>query len=245
MTSYPFDCILCPEMTDTLTCPKCGGVTPIAKFCKHCGEPLHGCLYCGARIAGDSRFCPECGMETTFPKTKSETEAGQLAHARYGHSMIPKGILFTDEVPLFETRPVLWLTLMPPIVFIIVGIGILISVYLKFDYTEILYACGAVAFAGLMWLLLAWLNWRNIVYAATSRRVLRLTGAVGKNYLECPLRSVQNISLDISAWGRMNGFGTVRITGGGTEIEWKNVDDPRETHRVLNEIVDKHGHPEH
>ena len=232
-------------MTDTITCPKCGGVTPIAKFCKHCGEPLHGCLYCGARIASDSRFCPECGMETTFPKSKSETAAVQLAHARYGHSMIPKGILFTDEVPLFETRPVLWLTLMPPIVFIIVGIGILISVYLKFDYREILYACGGVAFAGLLRLLLAWLNWRTVVFAATNRRILRLTGAVGKNYLECPLRSVQNITLDISVWGRMNGFGTLRITGGGTEIEWENVDDPRETHRVLNEIVDKHGHPEH
>lgn len=232
-------------MADTITCPKCGGVTPVAKFCKHCGELLHGCLYCGAKIASDSRFCPECGMETAFPRAKSEAETSQLAHARYGRSMIPKSILFTDEVPLFETRPVLWLKLMAPIVFIIVGIGILVAVYFKFDYRELLYACGAIALVGLMWLMLAWLNWRNIVYAATNRRILRMTGSVGKNYLECPLRNVHNISLDISVWGRMNGFGTLRITGGSTDIEWENVDDPRETHRVLNEIVNKHGHPWH
>jgi membrane protein YdbS with pleckstrin-like domain len=229
-------------MPDTVTCPKCGNVTPSARFCKHCGEPLHGCLYCGAKISSDSRFCSQCGMEAPTLRTRSETEISQQAYARYGHSLIPKDILFSDEVPLFETRPVLWLALMPSVVFIVVGLGILLTTYLYVEYKEILYACGAVFFVGIAWLLTAWLRWKSTIYAATSRRVLRLSGMLAKKFIECPLRSVQNIVLDISVWGRMNGFGTVRITGGNVEIEWENVDDPRETHRILNEIVDRHGH---
>lgn len=227
-------------MTEKITCPKCGGSTPDARFCKHCGEPLDSCLACGARVSSDSKFCTECGTELTQEGTVAESEAGPKAYARYGPSLIPRHILLEEEVPLFETRPVLWLHLMAPIVFIILGLGILGSVYSHFHFKELLYACGGVSFLGAVWAIMAWLRWRYTIYAATSRRILRQTGIIAKSYVDCPLNSVQTIHLDISIWGRINGFGTVRVAGPGTQIEWENIDDPKEAHRLLNEILEQY-----
>ena len=227
-------------MAEEIVCPKCGGLTPDARFCKHCGEPLHTCVSCGAKISSDSRFCTECGLELSPAETTLEGKAGPKAYARYGPSLIPRDILIEGEEPLFETRPVLWLQLMPPIVFIIVGVGILVSVYFHFHIKEILYGCGGFFLLGALWALLAWYRWRHTIFAATNFRVLRQTGLVNKSYVDCPLRGVQNINLDISMWGRINGFGTVRISGGGVEIDWESIDEPREAHRILNEIVEQY-----
>jgi membrane protein YdbS with pleckstrin-like domain len=227
-------------MAEEILCPKCGGLTPDARFCKHCGEPLHTCISCGAKISSDSRFCTECGLELKPAGTIPEGEAGPKAYARYGPSLIPRDILIEGEEPLFETRPVLWLQLMLPILFIIVGVGILVSVYFHFHIKEILYGCGGWFLLGALWALLAWFRWRHIIFAVTNFRVLRQTGLVNKSYVDCPLRGVHNVNLDISMWGKINHFGTVRISGGGVEIEWESIDEPREAHRILNEIVEQY-----
>jgi ribosomal protein L40E len=240
LTYHPFNCILCPEMAEEIVCPKCGGLTPDARFCKHCGEHQHTCVSCGAKMSIDARYCTECGIELTQADKVLEVEPGPKAYARYGPSLIPRDILIEGEEPLFETRPVLWLQLMPPIVFIIAGVGILIAAYFPFGVTGILYGCGGVFLVGVLWALLAWYQWRHTIFAATNFRVLRQTGVSNKTYMDCPLRSVHNINLDISTWGRINHVGTLRISGGGVDIEWESIDEPREAHRILNQIVEQY-----
>jgi membrane protein YdbS with pleckstrin-like domain len=227
-------------MTERIICPKCGKSTPDARFCKHCGEPMHSCIACGAKISGDSRFCTECGIELAPDQAGALTEAIPKAYARYGPSMIPKDMLIEGEEPIFETRPALWLSLMPPITFIIVGVGILVGAYFPFHVKGILYGCGGIAFLGIVWALMAWLRWRYTIYGATTRRVMCQRGVIDKTYLDLPLAGVANIYLDISVWGRFNGVGTLRIAGAGTEIIWEDIDDPKEAHRLLNQIVDQY-----
>jgi membrane protein YdbS with pleckstrin-like domain len=227
-------------MPDNIICPRCSKPTPDARFCKHCGGALYTCIACGAKVTTDSKFCPECGVELPLMPSGPASEAAPKAYARYGKSLIPKNMLIEGEEPLFETRPVLWLSLMPPIAFIMIGVGVLIAVYLQFQVKAILYACGGIAFIGAVWVCIAWLRWRYTIFGATNRRILRQTGIVSKTYLDFPLAGVSNIYLDISLWGRMNGFGTVRITGAGTQIVWENIDDPKEAHRLLNEIVEQY-----
>jgi ribosomal protein L40E len=225
-------------MAEEIVCPKCGGLTPDARFCKRCGEHLHTCVSCGAKISKDAQFCTECGIEVK--PAEIAVEAGPKAYARYGPSLIPRDILIEGEEPLFETRPVLWLQLMPPIVFIIVGVGILIATYFPFRVTGILYGCGGVFLVGMLWAFLAWNRWRHTIFAATNFRVLRQTGITNKSYVDCPLRSVHNINLDISMWGKINRFGTLHISGGGVDIEWESIDEPREAHKILNQIVEQY-----
>lgn len=227
-------------MADNITCPRCGKSTPDARFCKHCGGALYTCIACGAKVTTDSKFCPECGVELPLMPSVSVSAAAPEAYARFGKSLIPKDLLTEGEEPLFETRPVLWLSLMPPIAFILITSGILVAAYSYFHVRGILYGCAGTAFLGLIWGMLAWMRWRCTIYAATTRRVLSQTGVIDKTYLDCPLAGVANIYLDISLWGRLNGFGTVRTVGAGTEIIWENIDDPKEAHRLLNEVVEQY-----
>ena len=56
-----------PEETKTegKSCPKCGAtVAKNAKFCPECGEKFAAkkfCPECGAEVSGAAKFCPECG----------------------------------------------------------------------------------------------------------------------------------------------------------------------------------------
>ena len=47
--------------------PNCGaGVTPAAKFCGECSQPIKRekfCSQCGTKIEGTPKFCPECGAK--------------------------------------------------------------------------------------------------------------------------------------------------------------------------------------
>ncbi len=227
-------------MADDIICPRCSKPTPDARFCKHCGGSLYTCIACGSKVTTDSKFCPECGVELPLMPSAPASQTVPKAYARYGKSLIPQKMLIEGEEPLFEARPVLWLSLMPPIVFIIITVGILVAAYSYFDITEILYGCGGVALLGILWAFAAWLRCRYTIYVATSRRVIRQKGVIDKAYLDLPLASVANIYLDISLWGRLNGFGTIRIVGSGTEIIWEDIDDPKEAHRLLNQIVDQY-----
>ncbi len=49
---------------DEVICPSCGKKTKKGKFCIECGSPLiMRCSKCGAEMALNAKFCPECGMK--------------------------------------------------------------------------------------------------------------------------------------------------------------------------------------
>jgi len=51
----------------TVTCPHCGQVTPIGKFCANCGKPLTvTCQNCGALLPYGVKHCPNCGAKIKY-----------------------------------------------------------------------------------------------------------------------------------------------------------------------------------
>src|SRR5438128_640958 len=76
------------------------------KFCKECGTALAvACGSCGAALAGDEKFCDECGG----PVHRPETGSAQAAVAREAPASERRlvSILFADLVgftPLSESR---------------------------------------------------------------------------------------------------------------------------------------------
>ena len=126
---------------------------------------------------------------------------------------------------------------------ILFGLAILIAAYVGLQSTVVLYILGLLLVAGALWVFYRWLRWRYTIYAATNRRVLCQAGIVSKSYVDCPLGKVQTVYVEISAFGRMNNFGTVRVATAGeakVEIEWRDVKSPTKAQRILNEIIDKH-----
>lgn len=201
------------------------------------------CPKCGAEVSKSDNFCRECGVSLQREKAQIAEETETQEYVSYGPSAFPKHVLTAGEVPLFETRPLLWIRLMGPIVLIISILAVLIAAYVAFNVKEILYVFGAVVLFGVPWILLKWVQWKYIIYAATNRRILCQTGIISKSYVDCPLGKVQTIYLEVPIFGRMNNFGTVRVATAGesrVEIEFRNVKEPMKTQRILNEIIEKY-----
>jgi hypothetical protein len=83
-------CILCNEMARTITCPRCGRLTPDSTFCQYCGKSLHSCAACGARISKDALFCPECGA----PVSKEQREAVAVERTSWAWWLLPLAFSF-------------------------------------------------------------------------------------------------------------------------------------------------------
>ena len=60
-----------------------------------------------------------------------------------------------------------------------------------------------------------WLRLRAIELGVTTHRVVRKTGIVSRITDEIRLTAIETVDLQQSAWGRILGFGDVRVTGRG------------------------------
>jgi len=193
-------------------------------------------------------------IESTLLDISSDMESKMQA---VGSSamLLPQQILTAGEHPLYETRPLLWPVLVRPALVTIVGIIILAiapQIPLAFinSVVELLslnvilsiisWAGIVVSFTGLLGVLVRFLRWKRTAYTITNRRALYQTRVLGKSYMDCSLSGIQNIYMDITFFGRIFGFGTIRMATSGTagiEIRWKNVKDPITVYRRLNEAI--------
>ena len=79
-----------------------------------------------------------------------------------------------------------------------------------------------------------WLRLRSIELGVTTHRVVRKTGIVGRETEEIRLSAVETVDLEQSTWGRILGFGTVRVTGRGeSSMLLTHVADPVAVKRAI------------
>jgi len=60
-----------------------------------------------------------------------------------------------------------------------------------------------------------WLRLRAIELGVTTHRVVRKTGIISRETDEIRLSAIETVDLHQSTWGRLLGFGDVRVTGRG------------------------------
>ena len=71
----------------------------------------------------------------------------------------------------------------------------------------------------------------------TNKRVILKKGIIGRQTEEMKLRSIETVEIDQGVFGRMLGFGTVRVTGRGvSDIVFKGIDDPMAVKRAIESI---------
>jgi len=63
-----------------------------------------------------------------------------------------------------------------------------------------------------------WLRLRAIELGVTTHRVVRKTGIISRETDEIRLSAIETVDLHQSTWGRLLGFGDVRVTGRGESI---------------------------
>jgi hypothetical protein len=92
----------------------------------------------------------------------------------------------------------------------------------------IIFACVALG---------EWVKLRSIEQAVTNKRVILKTGIVARKTEEMKLSSIETVEIYQSIWGRMLGFGTVKVTGRGlSDVVFKNIDDPMRVKRTIEGI---------
>jgi uncharacterized membrane protein YdbT with pleckstrin-like domain len=92
-----------------------------------------------------------------------------------------------------------------------------------------------------------WMKLRAIELGVTTQRVVSKRGIVGRETDEVRLSAIETIDLHQTAWGRMLGYGDVRVTGRGeSSLLFSRVADPVAVKRTIEGAyarVIEHVHP--
>jgi uncharacterized membrane protein YdbT with pleckstrin-like domain len=82
-----------------------------------------------------------------------------------------------------------------------------------------------------------WLRLRNIEQGVTNKRVILKKGIVSRTSEEMKLTSIETVEIIQGIWGRIFGFGSVKVTGRGTsDVVFKNIDDPMDVKRKIESV---------
>lgn len=78
-------------------------------------------------------------------------------------------------------------------------------------------------------------------FVVTNKRIIIKTGFISRDTIELNLNKVESIEVEQSVFGRMLGFGTLKVNGTGvTGQEFHKVNDPLEFRRRLQEQYDQY-----
>jgi uncharacterized membrane protein YdbT with pleckstrin-like domain len=97
---------------------------------------------------------------------------------------------------------------------------------------------GLVTF-GLTWLVAVYefLRLRYIEQGVTNKRVVLKKGIISRRTEEMKLTSIETVEINQGVFGRIFGFGTVKVTGRGiSDVVYKGIDDPMTVKRQIESI---------
>jgi uncharacterized membrane protein YdbT with pleckstrin-like domain len=79
-----------------------------------------------------------------------------------------------------------------------------------------------------------WLRLRAIELGVTTHRVVRKTGIISRETEEIRLSAIETVDLHQTTWGRLLGYGDVRVTGRGeSSLVFSRVTDPVGVKRAI------------
>jgi uncharacterized membrane protein YdbT with pleckstrin-like domain len=82
-----------------------------------------------------------------------------------------------------------------------------------------------------------WLKLRNIEQGVTNKRVILKKGIISRNSEEMKISSIETVEINQGVFGRIFGFGTVKVTGRGiSDLVFKNINDPMDVKRKIESV---------
>jgi uncharacterized membrane protein YdbT with pleckstrin-like domain len=97
---------------------------------------------------------------------------------------------------------------------------------------------GLVTF-GLTWLiaLYEFLKLRFTEQGVTNKRVILKRGIISRRTEEMKVTSIETVEINQGVWGRIFGFGTIKVTGRGvSDVIFKSLDDPMAAKRKIESV---------
>ena len=72
-----------------------------------------------------------------------------------------------------------------------------------------------------------WLKLRSLEQGTTNKRVIQKSGIISRKTDEMKIGSIETVEIDQSIFGRIFGYGSVKITGRGiSDVIFKKIDNP-------------------
>jgi uncharacterized membrane protein YdbT with pleckstrin-like domain len=92
---------------------------------------------------------------------------------------------------------------------------------------------------GLTWFiaLYEFLRLRYTELGVTNKRVILKRGIISRKTEEMKLTSIETVEIDQGVWGRLFGFGTVKVTGRGiSDVVYQGIDGPMAVKRQIESV---------
>ena len=100
------------------------------------------------------------------------------------------------------------------LVLLLLGIGVISSLFLGPLGWIAIAVTGIIALVPLWRLVSDWLHWSNDLYVVTNRRIIQAQGVINKHVIDSSLEKINDVVLTQSALGRMLGYGDLEILTG-------------------------------
>ena len=79
-----------------------------------------------------------------------------------------------------------------------------------------------------------WLRLRTIEHGVTNKRVVFKQGIISRKTEEMKVGSIETVEIDQGIWGRILGFGDIKVTGRGiSDVVFRQMADPMEVKRRI------------
>lgn len=83
-----------------------------------------------------------------------------------------------------------------------------------------------------------WLVLRTTEQGVTNKRVILKKGILSRKSEEMKISSIETVEIDQSLWGRIFGFGSVKVTGRGiSDLVFKNIDNPMAVKKAIESVA--------
>ena len=199
------------------------------------------CSNCGKEIDDTSKFCRYCGV--IIENISNETIKKSIPPKIYHHSypipaMVSPDLHDRSEEFYFENRPNILCFNFG--IWFLCSFLFIISLYcILVDYALLILSLFII-FIIFILVLISIIRWRHTIYALTTKRVLRISGIIGKDVYENKLNRVQDIRLRIGIFQRIIGCGDITITTAGTagiECVWRGIKEPKKIQKLLRDVT--------
>lgn len=149
----------------------------------------------------------------------------------------PAKLLGDGETVEFEMKPH-WRALVVPLLWLLGVLAVAVFLIAKIDITVVRWVTvAAAAFIFIVFALRPFLYWLTTDYVFTNRRIIVRGGFIARSGRDMPLSKVNNVSFDITFWGRLLNYGRLTIDSASDEaLVINDVPDVEHIQREVNRL---------